>query len=100
MGTGGYLLFLLLAAIISVQFLILGERRTSLDDRLRDLSIGGDAFLLTLVAMLISGALGALLGHFFDAPGPGAAIGLCVALLVAGAGITWAHRRRPGRNKR
>ncbi|MFG1816272.1 hypothetical protein ACGFIF_21130 [Kribbella sp. NPDC049174] len=94
MGTVGYLLLLLLAAIVSTQVLMLSSRRTPLDKRLRDLSEGGDAASLGIAASITFGALGAFIGHLFDAPGSGAAAGLAIALLSTAAAIIWAHKRR------
>jgi multisubunit Na+/H+ antiporter MnhB subunit len=68
MSTTGYLLLLLLAAIISTQLLMLSSRRKPLAKRLRDLNEGGDAATIGIAVLIMCAALGAFIGHFFDAP--------------------------------
>ena len=94
MSTTGYLLLVLLAAIISTQLLMLSSRRKPLTKRLRDLNEGGDAATIGFAVLISCAALGAFIGHFFDAPGPGTAAGMAVALLAMAAAIIWSHKRR------
>jgi hypothetical protein len=86
------LAFLLVASLISAQVVMLMERRRSLCERLRDLSWGGDASGLLLVAALMAGGVGAVVGSLLGGALIGAGVGSIVALLVWAAAVAWAHR--------
>lgn len=86
------LAFLLVASLISAQVGVLMERGRSMRKRLRDLSWGGDASSLLLVAALMTSAVGAVLGSLFDGALLGAGVGALLALLVWAVAVAWAHR--------
>jgi hypothetical protein len=86
------LAFMLVASLISAQVVMLMERGRSMRKRLRDLSWGGDASSLLLVAALMTGAVGAVVGSFRDGALFGAGVGAAVALLVWAVAVAWAHR--------
>jgi hypothetical protein len=81
------------SSLISAQVLMLMERGRSMRRRLRDLSWGGDAASLLLVAALMTGAVGAVVGSFRDGAVIGGAAGMIVALLGWAVAVAWAHRQ-------
>jgi hypothetical protein len=93
MGTGGYLILLALAAIVSAQLLMMTDRHKSLDKRLRNLNEGGDSFALLGVGCLLGGALGAVVGSLFGDAGAGGAAGLAAGFLGWAVAVAWAHMR-------
>jgi hypothetical protein len=94
MGTGGYLILLALAAIVSAQTLIMMARRKSLEKRLRNLNEGGDSFALLGVGILFGGALGAVVGSMFGKAGVGGAAGFAAGFLSWIVAVAWAHMGR------
>jgi hypothetical protein len=92
-STVRYLLVLAVALVISAQVLMLMERGRPLDKRLRDLSWGGDASSLLLVAMLTVGASATVIGSLLGRPAIGGATGLVLALVIWTAAVVWAHRQ-------
>lgn len=86
------LAFLLVASVISAQVVMLMGRGRSMRKRLRDLSWGGDASSLLVVAALLTSAVGAVVGSLLDGALLGAGVGALVALLVWAVAVAWAHR--------
>jgi integral membrane sensor domain MASE1 len=93
MGTGRYLILLVLVAIISAQVLMMTGRHKSLAQRLRNLNEGGDSFALLVTGLLLGSALGAAVGSVFGHAGAGAATGSGTAVLSWTAAVAWAHTR-------
>ncbi len=96
MGPVAFVVVLVIALIISAQLAMMLDRDRTLRQRLRDLGTGGDAFSLLWIAMLLLGATGALIGSLVTHPGPGASIGLGLALTTWITAVVLAHRRPPG----
>jgi hypothetical protein len=84
---------LVVASVISAQVMMLMERGRSMRQRLRDLSGGGDASSLLLVAALMTGGVGAVVGSFGDGALAGGGAGVVVAVLGWTVAVAWAHRR-------
>jgi len=93
MGTVTALILLVLAVIISAQFLMMMGRRKPLAARLRSLGEGGDSTGLLFIGLLLGGALGAVIGSLFNHASTGAAAGAGVGLLSWFLGLIWAHKR-------
>ncbi|MGW6280327.1 hypothetical protein [Kribbella sp. NPDC055071] len=89
------LAFVLVASLISAQVVMLMERGRSMRERLGDVSWGGDASSLLLVAALMTGAVGAVVGSLRGGALIGAGVGIVVALLAWAAAVAWAHRQQP-----
>jgi hypothetical protein len=83
---------LVVASVISAQVMMLMERGRSMRQRLRDLSGGGDASSLLLVAALMSGAVGAVVGSLGGGALVGGGVGIIVAMLGWTVAVAWAHR--------
>jgi hypothetical protein len=96
MGPPAFAIVLVIALIISAQLAMMLDRGRTVSQRLRDFGIGGDAFGLLYIAMLLLGATGALIGSLLAHPGPGAATGLALAVLSWLAAVVLAHRNPPG----
>ncbi|MEU4604889.1 hypothetical protein AB0F43_18060 [Kribbella sp. NPDC023972] len=84
---------LVVASVISAQVLMLMERGRSMRKRLRDLSWGGDASSILLVAALMTGSVGAVVGSLRNGAMVGGGAGMIIALLGWAAAVAWAHQQ-------
>lgn len=99
MGPAAFVVVLVIALIISAQLTMMLDRHRTLVQRLQDLGWGGDAFGLLWIALLLSAATGALIGSLTNHPGPGAVIGLVIAIAGWVVAVVLAHRGTPARGK-